>query len=194
MINVLKLIIDISSWQEEVDWEQAANEFDGVILKIGEGGHGLDEMFIDHVNNAVKYNIPYGIYYFSHAANITDAYNEADEIDYFITDLLDGKEPELGIWYDCESDDMGEPTYTITSFIDYMRSKGYTNVGVYTSYNWLAYGRIDLSYMYDVPIWVAQYNSQNDLAQEHPELDIQGWQYTDNYSDEFPYDASIFYK
>lgn len=56
-------VVDISAWQENLNWQalKRAN-IKGVIIKIGEYHH-LDDMFITHVNNAVAYNLPYGIYY-----------------------------------------------------------------------------------------------------------------------------------
>lgn len=61
-------VVDISAWQEKLNWQKLkANNIQGVIIKIGEYTH-LDEMFISHVNNAVTYNLPYGIYYYAHAS------------------------------------------------------------------------------------------------------------------------------
>ena len=57
-----------------------ANNIQGVIIKIGEYTH-LDEMFISHVNNAVTYNLPYGIYYYAHASTIDKAIAEANWVD-----------------------------------------------------------------------------------------------------------------
>ena len=66
-------VVDISAWQENLNWQalKRAN-IKGVIIKIGEYHH-LDDMFTTHVNNAVAYNLPYGIYYYAHAATINEA-------------------------------------------------------------------------------------------------------------------------
>ena len=56
----MKKFCDLSAWNVYMDWQRLSEEFDGVILKIGQGYH-LDDMFISHVNNAVKYNMPYGL-------------------------------------------------------------------------------------------------------------------------------------
>ena len=71
-------VVDISAWQEKLNWQKLkANNIQGVIIKIGEYTH-LDEMFISHVNNAVTYNLPYGIYYYAHASTIDKAIAEAN--------------------------------------------------------------------------------------------------------------------
>lgn len=63
--------------REKLNWQKLkANNIQGVIIKIGEYTH-LDEMFISHVNNAVTYNLPYGIYYYAHASTIDKAIAEA---------------------------------------------------------------------------------------------------------------------
>lgn len=191
-------IIDLSAWQENVDWQAIVDAgFGGVILKIGEGST-LDSMFIDHVNNAVAYGLRYGIYYYGHAADVDNAKIEAAQVDAWIKEYLNGKNPELGIWYDAEDDDMlkgkQNVVYPITAFITSLNAAGYNYVGLYSSYNWLAH-IIDLTCLPDyVPIFGAQYNKKNDLLTEHPELKMKIWQYTDHYSDELPYDASIYYE
>lgn len=74
-------VVDISAWQEKLNWQKLkANNIQGVIIKIGEYNY-LDEMFISHVNNAVTYNLPYGIYYYAHASTINEAIAEANWVD-----------------------------------------------------------------------------------------------------------------
>ena len=50
-------VIDISAWQENINWNLVKTQVDGVILKLGEY-EKLDEMFIEHVNNAVAVGLP----------------------------------------------------------------------------------------------------------------------------------------
>ena len=59
-------------------------------------------LFITHVNNAVAYNLPYGIYYYAHAAII----DKANWVDKQIKTYLNGQNPPLGIWYDAEDKSM----------------------------------------------------------------------------------------
>lgn len=180
-----KKFIDISAWQEDVDWEAVkADGVEGVILKIGEY-ENLDEMFIEHVNNAVKAGIPYGIYYYAHAKTIYEADDEADWVDQQIKIYLNGVNPQLGIWYDAEDDSMryGNPTACVSRFISNLNAKGYNYVGLYSGWNWLSKEGahvINLDELADyVPLWVAQYNRYNDLMDEYPNKCIKMWQHTD---------------
>ena len=85
---------------------------------------------------------------------------------------------------------------SLNTFLNAMTDYGYTYIGIYASWNWLsAEGAhlIDIDSLPSyVPYWVAQYNSHNDLADEYPNAAIRVWQYTDHYSDQFPYDANVY--
>lgn len=154
-------VIDISAWQENIDWEAVKNAgIEGVIIKLGEGTT-LDEMFFEHVNNAVNYGLKYGVYYYAHASSIDEARREAYTVDQWLKTYIRGENPALGIWYDAEDNSMLEGinnvVYPIANFIHTMREIGYNYVGLYSSYNWLI-NVIDLEPLpKDVPIWSAQY-------------------------------------
>lgn len=194
-------LIDISAWQEEIDWNGLQEEgIEGVIIKIGEYDE-LDEMFVEHVNNAVKYGFKYGVYLYAHSSNETEAEYEAHTVDEWLKEYLRGETPELGIWYDAEDDDMQSEGNNVASicmaFVNKMTELGYTYVGIYSSWNWFSEEGANILPIQDipdyVPIWTAQYSSYNDLLDEYPDKNIDIWQYSDHYSDEFPYDADIYY-
>ena len=176
-------VIDISAWQEHIDWQAVKDAgIEGVIIKLGEG-RNLDEKFIEHVNNAVAYGLRYGVYYYGHASSINEAITEANWVDKQIKTYLNGKNPELGIWYDAEDNSMlnGEQNvvYPIANFVHTLRKAGYNYIGVYTSYNWLTNVIYLQPLPLDVPIWVAQYHRKNDFKQENPDRICKMWQYTD---------------
>jgi GH25 family lysozyme M1 (1,4-beta-N-acetylmuramidase) len=190
-------VMDLSAWQSDVDWQAIKDEgIGGVILKLAEGKK-LDAMFIEHVNNAVKYKLKYGVYYYAHACGDAEGRKEAEIVDRLLKTYLRGENPALGIWYDAEDDGMqkGDVTAACSAFVSTLNGKGYNYVGVYSSYNWLANGviRIDLLADY-VPYWVAQYYHENSLKLEKPHKNVKLWQYTDCYSDKLPYDCSIYYE
>ena len=192
-------VVDISAWQESVDWQGLVDiGVEGVIIKIGEK-YCLDEMFIKHVNDAVEYGLKYGVYYYSRAYTEDMAVEEADIVAGWIKEYLRGETPELGIWYDAESNDMlqGDVTKVCMTFLNQLTNYGHQYQGIYASWNWLSAEGAHYIHIEDlpdyVPYWVAQYNSYNDLKEEYPNNIIRIWQYTDHYSDEFPYDANIYY-
>lgn len=189
--------IDISYCQTDVDWQAIKNAgIEFVILKIGQkyrGEYELDEMFIEHVNNAVAAGLPYGIYLYAKAKTVEEVQQEADFVIEQINALLDGKQPEFGIWYDMEDGSIEESGADITAlcqtFVNRMQEAGFGYVGVYSSYDWLTNSNIDTEAL-NVPLWVAQYNFMCDF--EHPNLRM--WQYTDHLSDDLPYDANEYFE
>ena len=197
-------IIDVSAWQGDdygnstVDWDGLITEgIEGVIIKIGEGAK-LDEAFIDHANQAVAHGLKIGIYYYGHACTPEEAQQEAQQVEAWVDEYLNGSCPALGIWYDAESQRMleGDTTAICSTFISYLNGIGYKYVGIYSSWNWLSSEGSHYIHMEEledyVPYWVAQYgNPSCSLAEENPEANIRFWQYTDHYSDDLPYDASI---
>ena len=197
-VNLNLNLIDISAWQQHINWQAIHKaQIDGVIIKIGEYTN-LDEMFIRHVNNAVEYNLPYGVYYYAHAQTINESINESLWVDQMIKTYLDGENPPLGIWYDTEDESLLQssinPAYMIGNFINKLNELDYNYVGLYSSYNWLT-NIIDLNLLADyIPIWVAQYYHENSFKQEHPERICKIWQYTDSKQiDNMTFDANIYY-
>lgn len=198
MQNLNLNLIDISAWQQHINWQAILDaHIDGVIIKLGEYT-SLDEMFIRHVNDAVEYNLPYGVYYYAHAQTISESINEALWVDQMIKTYLDGENPPLGIWYDAEDESLLQspinPAYMIGNFINKLNELYYNYVGLYSSYNWLM-NIIDLNLLADyIPIWVAQYYHENSFKQEHPERICKIWQYTDHKQiDDMCFDCNIYY-
>lgn len=192
-------VVDISAWQENLNWQALTRaNIKGVIIKIGEYHH-LDDMFITHVNNAVDYNLPYGVYYYAHAATINEAIAEANWVDTQIKTYLNGQNPPLGIWYDAEDKSMLKyninVAYMISNFINRLNELNYNYVGFYSSYNWLT-NIIDLNLLADyVPIWTAQYYYENSFKLEYPNRICKIWQYTIcEQIDDMYLDCNIYYE
>ena len=191
-------VVDISAWQEHVDWQGLIDAgVEGVIIKLGERDV-MDDMFVAHVNHAVEYGLKYGVYYYAHACTHDDAVREADTVAAWIKEYLRGETPELGIWYDAESTRMttGDVTETCMAFLNRLTDYGHQYEGIYAAWNWLSKDGahyIDVDSLPDyVPLWSAQYNSHDDLSDEYPGR-VRIWQYSDRFSDELPYDADIYY-
>lgn len=195
-------IIDVSDWQTDddgndiVNWQGIKDEgIDGVIVKIGEAGE-QQKMATYFLNKSIENGLKVGIYYYGRAKDIKSAQEDAGWVSDFVKEYINGTCPELGIYYDAESGsgmDENDATECCIAFVDALHLLGYDMVGIYTGYNWLHEKTVDLDRLDGVPIWVAQYNTTNDIAEEYPKANVLAWQYTDHYSDELPYDASEFY-
>ena len=65
--------IDISAWQENIDWQAMVDSgVQFVIIKLGQECR-LDSSFIDHINSAKEHGMKLGIYYYTRATSIQEA-------------------------------------------------------------------------------------------------------------------------
>lgn len=81
-----KLGIDVSKWQEDIDWKKVVDEgIEFVILRMGyqkgfDGEIDIDPYFETNINGCVENNIPIAVYFSSYAKSIEEAKNQADWI------------------------------------------------------------------------------------------------------------------
>jgi len=175
----VKKIIDVSSYQGDIDWNKVKPNIDGVILRFGFGSNTLDNKFEYNVSELKRLNIPYGIYLYSYAENILDASNEAIFTNKIIK--MYDLNPTLGIYYDLEETylngkilNIKKDTYEkiINKYIDYLKNRKHKNIGVYT---YTKFYNLKLNDKSKSKVkWIAQYNyyfTYNSI--------FKMWQYTD---------------
>ena len=176
-----KKIIDISSWQGDIDFEKVKEEVDGVIVRIGYGttlldSPVLDSKFIEYINELQRLDLLYGVYFYGYAQNIFASNLEVKFVNNILKSLNISK--DIYIFYDAEIDTFENVVYTrelyeqvVNNFITVLSELGYSNVGLYSNYYMLTSG--SLNFDHDYPIWVAEYNDEC-----HYENNYVGWQYT----------------
>ncbi len=158
-----KIGIDVSKWQEEIDWQEvkkAGIEF--VMIRIGyqakyDGACELDPYFVANIEGAKSVNIPVGIYFYSYAKNVEQAIEQA----HWIKEHLQNVELDLPIAFDWENwnsfNQAGMSFYTLNKvanvFLDTVQEFGYKGM-LYSSKFYLE--QIWEPTQYD--IWLAQYN------------------------------------
>ena len=97
--------VDVSTWQDTVDWEKAKK--DGVefaMIRIGYGHNRKNQIVMDNqykknIENAKKAGIPVGVYFFSYAKDVYEAREQAK----YVVNTLDGITLELPIAFDWEN-------------------------------------------------------------------------------------------
>ena len=180
----IKSVIDISSWQEDIDFEEVKNSnlVDGIIVRVGYGTTNNDNPVIDNkfernIEEIKRLGIPYGIYIYGYAQSENAASIEAN----FVLDIINKYKLELSypIFYDAENTEFEGVKYTktmykkvINKFISVLNEKGFNNVGVYGNLNSLEKGNLS-SLQKRIPKWVAQYHTRCEY-----DGDYIGWQYT----------------
>ena len=159
---------------------------EGFILKIGEtlnGAPTLDDKFVQFVNEVVAANLPYGIYYVSHAQDMEKFMEEAHFINDKVAELLAGQEAELGTWWDMEvsavqrDDVWPQLRDAIGTMQGWWNS---SKIGIYAQYSYF-YSFLDFNELAScrIPIWAAQYGyHENSLKEEQPQLNHIAWQWT----------------
>ncbi len=157
--------IDVSKWQEEIDFEKvkkAGAEF--VIIRIGHqdgfnGEYILDPYFKQNIENATKNNLKVGIYFYSYANSKEEAINQVN----WITNNLKNYQIDLPIVYDWESWSNFNSTNlslyqfneVADTFLEEIEKKGYTPM-LYSSKNYLE----NIWYESKYDVWLAHYTNK----------------------------------
>ncbi len=174
-----KIGIDISSHQKDVDFEALKNagvEF--VMIRVGykkgtDGEYVLDTKFKDNIENANKYGIKAGVYFYSYADSLKMAKEDAN---WVISQIKDYK-IDLPVCFDWEEwryfNEFNISFYELTNiakeFIKTIEKKGYKGM-LYSSKKYLEY----IWFPMDTDIWLAQYNDSVTYSGKY-----KMWQLTD---------------
>lgn len=160
-IDGRKVGIDVSEWQNEIDFEkvkEAGCEF--VMMRIGFSHDGiltLDKEFRNNFDKAKKAGLPVGIYYYSYDTSTEEVSSVLDQI----FEELDGATLELPIVFDWENfnnyQDYNMSFKTLNDLYEEFEKKVSEN-----GYEAMLYGsRYYLNNIWrdveDKPIWLAHY-------------------------------------
>ncbi len=176
--------IDISAFQEEVDWQAVADSgIEFVILRVAYRGYGaagrllLDELFYDHVEGALAAGLDIGVYIFSQAINVKEAEEEAE----FVLRAIEEypiKYPVVFDWERVSAEgsrsadlDTAEMSACARAFCRKIQEAGYTPA-VYINMT-EGYLGFDLPVITEYTIWLAEYDTHPDFY-----YDFTIWQYT----------------
>ena len=179
-----KLGIDISRYQDTVNWQQVKDSgIEFVITRVGsrgytEGNITKDGLFDSHARGAAAVGLEVGAYFFSQAISVAEAIEEAN----FVLNCLKGHTITGPVIFDWEliggtsartySVDKKTLTDCAIAFCETIRAAGYTPM-VYVG-NTVGYLRLDLSRLTAYDLWYAQYET------DYPGFfyDFLIWQYT----------------
>lgn len=168
--------IDISKYQGDINFNEVKkNNIDFVIIRIGYGMYEnqKDNKFEQNYNNAIKANLPVGVYLYSYATNENEAKKEAQ----VTLKWLNKRKLNLPVYYDVEDKSQNsiskeKLTSICMAYCQEIEKAGYW-AGIYANKYWLTthlhYKNLQNKYT----IWVAQYNKTNTYKGKY---DM--WQYT----------------
>ncbi|MDO5398597.1 MAG: GH25 family lysozyme [bacterium] len=156
--------VDVSHWQNIIDWKKAEPYIDFAILSMGYGQDMEsqdDAQFKRNAAECEKYGIPYGVYIYSYATNVEKAKGEADHV----LRMIEGCKLDFPVYYDLEDASQNNLTPEelgdiAEAFCEKIQAAGY-EVGIYANTTWWTNKLTDEAF--NNPTWykwVAQYNSK----------------------------------
>ncbi|MBP3476353.1 MAG: hypothetical protein J6K48_08570 [Lachnospiraceae bacterium] len=161
-----KLGIDVSKWNEEIDWQavkEAGVEF--AIIRCGYRGASsgalvIDPLYEQNIKGAIEAEIPVGVYFFTQALNEVEAVEEAS----MVIRLIEEYDVDYPVFLDSESAggkgradglDAEERTKIHKAFLETVSEAGY-ETGIYASRNWLN-DEVDMTELSEYRTWLAEY-------------------------------------
>lgn len=163
--------IDISQWQEYVDFQKIKPTVDFIILREGYR-KSIDPYFLQYVKGCQKHGIPIvGVYHFCYAMSSTEAREEAKSCISNIEKAGLGK--DVIVFFDFEYDSVkkakdkgvilgrNECILFTNTFCDYVQSQGY-RAGVYSNMDYYK-TMYDKATIDKYVFWLADYTGQPDV-------------------------------
>ena len=182
-----KGVIDVSAWQNTIDWQAVKNAgVEGAIIRLSYGwGNGFDVQAKRNISECKRLGIPFGVYVFSYAESAADGASEgADVVNLLRQAGVNPGDLSYPVFYDLEN-----WTYTghksptspgvydgmVNAWYGKLQSAGYNNLSVY-SYTSYLNSALNSGNIHGKTRWVAQYGSTMQYT-AFPTND-RGWQYT----------------
>ena len=166
--------IDISTYQKNINYNEAIKHIDFCIIRVGYGVSYLpdsqrDKEFDNHYNG-FKGRLPIGAYYCAYGTSYDTGRKEAENCLAYMGD----KTFELPIYYDMEENrntkDAGQ------GFVDRIREAG-LRAGIYASTSF--YKSKGLEDINCDSVWIAQYGANTgEIPSSKPSVFYNIWQYT----------------
>lgn len=163
--------VDVSSWQDEIDWAKAKKagvEFAIIRIGFGHTNSGeikMDKQFLNNIRNAKKNKIKVGLYFFSYAENEIQAKQHAE----WIIKQLNGEKLDLPIAYDWENWGSFNSYHmsflrvhnSALTFIKTLEKKGYKGMLYSSAYYLTRLWGANFKYQ-----WLAYYTDKNDYTEK----------------------------
>lgn len=180
MYKVFRKGIDVSVYQQSIDWKKVKKEVDFVIIRGG-FSRTVDEYAMRNIRGCIENNIPFGLYWFSYATNTELAEQEAK----CAISLIDGLPITYPIYFDFEYDSANycnkngvnvtqELVRALTKkFCDTIRENGY-DTGFYANPDYISrYYGVDFAEENNYNLWLAHWYVSK------PNYKHKMWQYSD---------------
>lgn len=169
--------IDVSKWQEEIDWKKVGESgVDFAMIRSSFGSGDIDVRLSENVAGCEKYGIPYGFYHYTYARTVEDAAAEAE----WLLRAISGYNPRYPVVVDIEADffksmSKVKVTNIIITFINAIRRGGYTPM-IYSYAKFFNY--VDMERIKNIDIWVACWGDDEEYLNSLFAYPRAMWQYS----------------
>lgn len=179
----MKKGIDVSNHQGVIEWQKVKNSIDFAIIRLGFGDNVEDQddsQFLSNVNGCISNGIPFGVYIYSYARNLTGGESIESEIAHCRRQLSKISQKPFCVYIDMEDKStIYLKKLMLTNFALYfcrkMTEAGYKS-GVYANENWFKnYLNCSTIASYGYSIWCAKYSE--DKPQITSNYDM--WQFSE---------------
>lgn len=177
--------IDVSSHQTVIDWNKVKAQIDFAIIRLGYGDNVIsqdDSEFLNNVASCISNNIPFGVYLYSYAKNLTGPESIQSEIEHCKRLLNQISIKPFCVYIDMEDNSTIYLQKEVLTNYALEFCKQITNIGykagVYANEFWFN-NYLDTKEIKEqgYSIWVAKYSSNKpDIGVNY---DI--WQYSSTY-------------
>lgn len=186
-VQQAKGVIDVSSWQGDIDWAEAkADGVEGAIIRLGFGwGNDADTKAQRNISECKRLGIPFGIYWYSYAEDAGGAKHEGSDVVSKLRQMgVSPNDLKYPVYYDLERwtwtghtppTDPNVYNGIVNAWYGALQSSGYQNLGVY-SYTSYLQGPLNNANIYAKTRWVAQYGPRMEFTAFG--TNDRGWQYT----------------
>lgn len=184
-----KGVIDVSSWQGDIDWDKAkADGVEGAIIRLGFGwGNDADAKAQRNISECKRLGIPFGIYWYSYAEDASGSRQEGNDVVSKLRQMgVSPNDLKYPVYYDLEQwtwtghtppTDPNVYNGIVNAWYGALQSGGYQNLGVY-SYTSYLQGPLNNANIYAKTRWVAQYGARMEFTAFG--TNDRGWQYTES--------------
>ena len=184
-----KGVIDVSSWQGDIDWAKAkADGVEGAIIRLGFGwDNDADAKAQRNIVECKRLGIPFGIYWYSYAEDVDGAKHEGNDVVSKLRQMgVSPSDLKYPVYYDLErwtwtghTPPTNPNVYNgiVNAWYGALQSGGYQNLGVY-SYTSYLQGPLNNANIYAKTRWVAQYGARIEFTAFG--TNDRGWQYTES--------------
>ncbi|PEZ94201.1 N-acetylmuramoyl-L-alanine amidase [Bacillus cereus] len=173
-------IVDISKWNDKINWGVAAPQIEFAICRVQYGSNLVDHLYNNHVAKLEQYGIPHAAYAYGCYVSVADAIVEAKNFlarvnpnaKFLVLDVEDDTVKSMK-----SKGNLNDLAKASQAFIDTCKAAGW-KVGFYVAHH--MYGDYNLQSVQADFVWLPRYGTNDGRPQKKPSYPCDIWQYTDN--------------